>query len=71
MRIATTLLFSLFMSGCVSLGYHSRKSAEIRSADYGFAKQLVEKIQLDKLTPRDALIRLKARYRMQEQEDLQ
>ena len=68
---SAVVVLALSMSGCVSIGYHSRKKAEIREADYGFAKQLAEKVQLGRLTPRDMLIRLKARYNMQEQEDLQ
>lgn len=68
---AIAVLLLLSMPGCVSVGYHSQKKAEIREADYGFAKQLIEKVQLGQLTPRDMLIRLKIRYNKQEQEDLQ
>lgn len=69
MRPAIVLAAALLMSGCVSIGYHSRKLAEMRQADYEYAEKLARDVQIEKLRPKDMAARLKWRYKIQEELD--
>jgi hypothetical protein len=67
MKTLIVAAVALLMPGCVSIGYHSRKIADMKQADYEYALALAQKVKLGEMRPQDMVTRLKWRYRIQEE----
>ncbi len=67
MNKTVALLLMIPLSGCISIGHHTRKICEVRQSDYEYAVKLAREVQVGELRPQDMVSRLKWRFRIQEE----